>query len=154
MPKKYQRADTRPKNGVNTKGRASTLRQRNNRMKAAQEVGVKSDADKRLQANISRDREVKEMAKRQAKQEAMQMQVEHGMVEEEREASQQRLHKEFIRRLFPPPVRVINFRGQKVFKNKQSMQEFYKRVIEPAEWERNTQLVVEIRESGMNACDI
>ena len=85
--------------------------------------------------------EHKKLMVEQARQAALLIDIEYGIVEEIAEVRPPSIYS----RIFPPPTQCVDYKGVAVFKSKLSMQSYLKRNLIEGEWERNASLIEDIR---------
>ena len=138
----------RPKKGVQTKGRNSCLKQANSwKKKIIREDALNDQRKKdlrRSQEREDREREVALQTKLKAKEDALKLQRELGMAEEDdnEEEEEDPLQKGrlYYESLFADNVMCVTYKGTRVFKNPERMELYYKRKMTSEEIERNRDL--------------
>lgn len=110
---------------------------------------LSSPAEIKLQQKLLREEQLRLEEKRRMRQEAMQLQAELGMIDATVMSKPppitgtRKQRKEYQRSiLFPDPaISLIDSKGRTLFKNKSSMQRYFRRVISDLEWNENYQIL-------------
>ena len=135
----------RPTPGNNTTGRASCLGGKHKKFKTFMERG---DELRRINDKLKDTAEHQSSKKMQIKQkcraEARQLQLETGMVDidQERqpssELSERKKHKRMLKDIFGDGEALVKMQGElAIFKSKEIMQQYYRRIVSTDEWTDN-----------------